>query len=245
MLFRSKLLRVLQFGEIRPVGGEHTHHVDVRVIACTHRDLPTLVKDGRFREDLYFRLNVLPLHVPPLRDHKEDIPALATHFLAEALKRAPQSPVRSIHPAALRALTDEPWPGNVRQLASTVERAVVFGVHETIGPEDLALDPRGEPPQGADALTHAWPFPSDAPWTLQHLNRVYTDWVLAKTGGNKERAAEILGIDLSTLYRWQRSSLTNLRRRADEPTRAADEGAPGRGESAEPSDRSGPKVAVQ
>jgi two-component system response regulator HydG len=195
-----KLLRVLQSGDVRPVGGDRSHHVDVRVIAATHRNLPALVKEGRFREDLYFRLDVLPVFVPSLRDHREDIPALAEYFLAEACRRAPTSPVRSIGPEALRLLAEAAWPGNVRELASSIERAVVFGVDEMIDTHQLSVV-QGPPP------SQAWPFPSHAPWTLRHLNRVYSDWVLAETGGNKERAAEILGIDLSTLYRWQRARL--------------------------------------
>jgi two-component system response regulator HydG len=195
---QAKLLRVLQFGDIRPVGSDRTHHVDVRVIAATHRDLPTLVKEGRFRQDLYYRLNVLPVWVPPLRDRTEDIPALAAHFLAEACKRAPGSPVRSIGRDALRVLSGSSWPGNVRELASVIERAVVFGVDEMIDVQQISAVPGDVPAQG-------WPFPSDAPWTLRQLSRAYAEWVLAQTGGDKERAVAILGIDLSTLYRWLRS----------------------------------------
>jgi two-component system response regulator HydG len=203
---QAKLLRVLQFGDVRPVGGDRVHHVDVRVIASTHQDLPALIREGRFREDLYFRLNVLSVHVPPLRDHREDIPALAAHFLAEACHRAPESPVRSIGRDALRVLSQSAWPGNVRELASSIERAVVFGVDEMIDchqlePTDAAPLPSSSPPTSGSG----WPFPADAPWTLRRLNRAYTDWVLAGTAGNKEQAAEILGIDLSTLYRWQRA----------------------------------------
>jgi two-component system response regulator HydG len=193
-----KLLRVLQSGDVRPVGSDRTHHVDVRVIAATHRDLPQLVKDGRFREDLFFRLDVLSVFVPPLRDHREDIPALAAYFLGQACQRAPLSPVRSIGPDALRVLSDAPWPGNVRELASSIERAVVFGVDEMIDSDQLSVARSGPP-------APAWPFPRHAPWTLRRLSRTYAEWVLGEAGGNKERAAEILGIDLSTLYRWQRS----------------------------------------
>jgi two-component system response regulator HydG len=135
---QAKLLRVLQFGDVRPLGCDRTHHVDVRVIAATHRDLGALVKEGRFREDLYYRLDVLRVFVPPLRDRQEDIPALAAHFLAEACERAPRSPVRSIAPDALRTLTRSCWPGNVRELASSIERAVVFGVDETIDSSQLS-----------------------------------------------------------------------------------------------------------
>jgi two-component system response regulator HydG len=204
ILLQAKLLRVLQFGEVRPVGSERTHQVDVRVIAATHRDLPALVKEGKFREDLYFRLDVLPVAVPALRDHREDIPALVAYFLADACRRAPLSPVRSIGQDALRLLSEAAWPGNVRELASSVERAVVFGVDEMIDANQIVPNLRGQP-----ALTAGdpvgWPFSTDAPWTLQHLSRTYTDWVLVHTEGNKQRAAEILGIDLSTLYRWQRA----------------------------------------
>ncbi len=197
---QAKLLRVLQFGEIRPVGSERTQTVDVRVIAATHRDLTALVKAGRFREDLFFRLNVLPLVVPPLRDHREDIPALATYFLAQACQRAPLSPVRSIGADALEALAKMAWPGNVRELASVIERAVVFGVDEMIDVNQIT------PQEPTTATGRAESWPTTSPWTLRELNREYTEWVLVHTGGNKERAAEILGIDLSTLYRWQASN---------------------------------------
>jgi two-component system response regulator HydG len=198
---QAKLLRVLQFGDVRPVGSDHAHHVDVRIIASTHRDLPALVKDGRFREDLYFRLAVLPVLVPPLRDRREDIPALAVHFLAEARRRAPRSPVRSIERGALETLSRRPWPGNVRELASCIERAVVFGLHEMI--DDLPLGPLAEAAEAPEPSP--WPTPPGGSWTLRQLSRAYADWVLADNSGNKERAAEILGVDLSTLYRWQRA----------------------------------------
>jgi two-component system response regulator HydG len=195
---QAKLLRVLQSGDVRPVGSERTHHVDVRVIAVTHRSLPTLVKEGRFREDLYFRLDVLPVFVPPLRERKEDIPLLVAHFLAEACQRAPLSPVRSISPEVLEKLCEAPWPGNVRELASAVERAVVFGVDEMTNPNHPAPVPTAAP------LNALLP-PGDPPWTLRRLSRTYAERVLADVGGDKHRAAEILGIDLSTLYRWQRA----------------------------------------
>jgi two-component system response regulator HydG len=193
---QAKLLRVLQFGDVRPVGSDRVHRVDVRVIASTHRDLPTLVREGRFREDLYFRLHVLPIRVPSLRERREDIPALAAHFLSSALRRTPESPVRTLGSGALRALCAREWPGNVRELASAIERAVVFGVDETITVNQVrdAL--------GAETGL-AWPFGSGTPWTLQRMSRVYAEWVLEQTGGQKQRAAEILGIDQSTLYRWR------------------------------------------
>ncbi len=199
---QSKLLRVIQFGEVRPVGGNRPHQVDVRVIASTHRDLPALIREERFREDLYFRLNVLPVFVPPLRQRREDIPALAAHLLGEACQRAPNSPVRSIGPEALHSLEGAPWPGNVRELASVIERAVVFGADEQLDIKSLSSVFEAEMPR----QDVPWSFGSEGPLTLRNLSRAYTDWVLVQTGGNKERAAEILGIDLSTLYRWQRAA---------------------------------------
>jgi two-component system response regulator HydG len=198
---QSKLLRVLQFGDVRAVGSDRTHRVDVRVIASTHRDLESLIREGRFREDLYFRLNVLPVFVPPLRDRPEDIAALAEHFLQEARQRTPNSPVRSIDDEGLRVLMAARWPGNVRELAAAIERAVVFGADRRLNPQllpgglQIGTSPVARPP---------FSFESAPPRTLRQMNRAYTDWVLALTGGNKERAAAILGVDLSTVYRWDR-----------------------------------------
>jgi two-component system response regulator HydG len=196
---QAKLLRVLQFGDVRPVGSDKVHHVDVRVIASTHRDLPALVKEGRFRQDLYFRLDVLSVPVPALRDRREDIPLLAAHFLAQACMRAPASPVRSIGRDALRALSERAWPGNVRELASSIERAVVFGVDDMIDLHQLSPSPLAEP-------GWEWPFPSESPWTLERLSHAYAAWVLEQNGGDKQRTAAVLGVDLSTLYRWQRKA---------------------------------------
>jgi two-component system response regulator HydG len=212
LALQVKLLRVLQFGDVRAVGSDRSHHVDVRVIAATHRDLAALVRDERFRADLYYRLNVLPVFVPPLRDRREDIPALASHFLAEACRRAPLSPVRSIGVDALRALTEASWPGNVRELANCIERAVVFGVDEMVDVGLLSLVDSdslvgGTVPAPRDvAANHAWPFPSDdVPWSLRRLNLAYVEWALSKTAGDKKRAAKMIGIDVSTLHRWRRA----------------------------------------
>ena len=194
---QAKLLRVLQFGEVRPVGSERAHKVDVRVITATHQDLTELVKLGRFREDLFYRLDVLRVRIPALRERREDIPALAEHFLAEVCARTPLSPVHSLGADTLRTLSQAPWPGNVRELASVIERAVVFGVGETIDALEIT-------PSAAMATTQKWMVQGGTPWTLRRMGRAYTDWVLTQTGGNKERAANVLGIDLSTLYRWQR-----------------------------------------
>jgi two-component system response regulator HydG len=191
------MLRVLQSGEVRPVGSDRAHRVDVRIIAATHRDLPRMVREGQFREDLYFRLHVLPIAVPALRERREDIPALVAHHLALAKARSPASPVREVAPEALALLTAAPWPGNIRELASVVERFVVFGRDEVVEAHHLAfLHERAEPSPGA---------PAEDARTLRRMVQAHTDRVLAETGGNKQRAAEILGVDLSTLYRWERA----------------------------------------
>lgn len=196
---QAKLLRVLQFGEVRPVGSDRSHRVDVRIIAATHRDIPALVRADRFREDLYYRLNVLPIVVPSLREHPEDIPALAHHFFAAACKRASLTRVRTMSDEMLRELSDAAWPGNVRELASAIERAVVFADEEVLRPQHLL------PVSSVTTTALSWPALDRAPWTLKRLDNAYTEWVLGQTGGDKVRAAEILGIDLSTLYRWRRA----------------------------------------
>jgi two-component system response regulator HydG len=198
IMLQPKLLRVLQFGEIRPVGSDRVGHVDVRVIAATHRDLNLLVQEGRFREDLRYRLNVIPLVVPPLRDRREDILPLAERFLQEARDRNESSPVNAFSDEAMSLLTQAAWPGNVRELENAIERLVVLGREAVITPKDLTF--LEEKPPG-----EAWPAIEGLPWTLKQMNQRYLDWVLVRTDGDKARAAGILNIDLSTLYRWERA----------------------------------------
>ena len=198
LALQPKLLRVLQFGETRPVGSDRIGHVDVRIIAATHRDLSLLVKEGRFREDLRYRLNVIPLVVPPLRDRREDILPLVTQFLQEARARTVASPVDSIDDEAMNLLMQAAWPGNVRELENTIERLVVLGREATVTTKDLSFLEAHDPGQ-------TWPGLEQAPWTLKQMNHRYLDWVLARTDGDKARAAGILNIDLSTLYRWERA----------------------------------------
>ncbi len=195
---QPKLLRVLQFGEIRPVGGDRIGHVDVRVIAATHRNLRVLVNEGRFREDLRYRLNVIPLVVPPLRDRREDILPLVQQFLQDARDRTVASPVESINDEAMNVLTQGAWPGNVRELENAIERVVVLGREATVVPRDFAFLNTNPPAQ-------TWPSVGDSPVTLKEMNQRYLDRVLARTGGDKVRAASILDINLSTLYRWERA----------------------------------------
>jgi len=198
MALQPKLLRVLQFGETRPVGSDRIGHVDVRVIAATHRDLSLLVKENRFREDLRHRLNVIPLVVPPLRDRREDILPLIQQFLQEARERTITSPVDSINDEAMSVLMRAAWPGNVRELENAIERLVVLGSTSVVTRPDLKFledKPPGE----------SWPTTEGSLWTLKQMNNSYLDWVLARTDGDKARAAGILNIDLSTLYRWERA----------------------------------------
>jgi two-component system response regulator HydG len=195
---QPKLLRVLQFGETRPVGSDRIGHVDVRIIAATHRDLSLLVQEGRFREDLRYRLNVIPLVVPPLRDRPEDILPLVTQFLQEARARTRSSPVDSINDEAMELLMRAAWPGNVRELENTIERVVVLGRRAVVTAQELAFLEHAEP-------GNAWPGVDSAPVSLKQMNQRYLDWVLARTDGDKARAAGILKIDLSTLYRWERA----------------------------------------
>ena len=157
---QAKLLRVIQFGEVRPVGSDRTQRVDVRILASTHRDLPAFVREGRIREDLYFRLNVLPVLVPPLRERREDIPALAAHLFAEACRRAPGAPARAMDPGVLRALSQAEWPGNVRELANVIERAVVFGRVDALAP---AAPPPAREAGAPLAPPGPWPLPGETP----------------------------------------------------------------------------------
>lgn len=198
ILLQPKLLRVLQFGESRPVGSDRVGHVDVRVIAATHRDLNALVAQGRFREDLRYRLNVIPLVVPPLRHRREDIRPLVAQFLAEARSRTVESPVRSISDEAMNVLIEAAWPGNVRELENAIERLVVLGRQASVTVRDLGFlqpHPSGEGWEGFEGSSR----------TLKQMNRRYLEWVLARTEGDKVRAAKILDVNLSTLYRWERA----------------------------------------
>jgi DNA-binding NtrC family response regulator len=193
---QAQLLRVLQEGEIRRVGGSEPVPVDVRIVAATNRDLDTEVKEGRFREDLYFRINVVTVRLPPLRERPGDIGLLVEHFLAKYASRERRSEA-GIAPAAATALARYGWPGNVRELENTIERALALSKDGFILPSDL--------PKELASLTESQATPpagliDDRP-TLAELERRYIELVLRETGGNKKRAAEILGIDRRTLYR--------------------------------------------
>jgi DNA-binding NtrC family response regulator len=189
-----KLLRVLQSGELRRVGAVQPRHVTVRLIAATHRDLTGAVDDGTFREDLFYRINVLHLSVPPLRERPTDIPLLAETFLQEIAVREKQPPLQ-FSPAALAHLIAYTWPGNVRQLRNVVERTAVLAENPVIEVEDLPPEICSEGPLSS-ALGRV-----GTGVTLAELEREHIIGVLMSVGGNRSRAAKILGLPRRTLYR--------------------------------------------
>ncbi len=195
LAMQAKLLRVVQLGEVRPVGSDESQTVDVRLIAATHQDLEARIRAGSFRADLFYRLNVVPVVVPPLRERRDDVSLLATEFFARARARNPHSPATRMTPAVLIRLTQEPWPGNVRELENLIERLVVVATRPTIEVDDLAAQ-LVSPPRGAGFEDEGGRLR-----TLRELEDAYVAWVLARCDGNKTRAAEILGLDVSTLHR--------------------------------------------
>jgi two-component system response regulator HydG len=191
---QAKLLRVLQDREVRPVGANRAERVDVRVVAASNRDLEAWMREGRFREDLYYRLNVVGVRLPALRERPEDVLPLCEHFLARAEERT-GTPAKRISAAASKMLLSYPWPGNVRELENVVERAVALSDDTEIVPEDLppALrDRRAVEPLAAAVARRL---------TLEEVEREYILQVLQDEGGNKTRAAARLGLDRKTLYR--------------------------------------------
>src|SRR5918911_2261807 len=189
-----KLLRVLQHREVIRVGATEPEPIDTRLIAATNRDLEEEIKRGTFRSDLFYRLNVIALHLPPLRQRREDIPLLAEYFLQRAAQMRGES-AKVLAPDALEVLQEYGWPGNVRELENALERAVILTTGDTIGVPALPqrITERKAEPLVADRSP---PNP-----TLEAIERAYILWVLQSEGGNKTRAAEALGIDPSTLYR--------------------------------------------
>jgi len=189
---QAKVLRVLQERTLERVGGTSSVEVDVRVVAATHRDLQRLVREGRFREDLYYRLKVVEIELPPLRDRSEDIPALADRFLATLAERLGRAP-RELSPEALARLVRHAWPGNVRELQNVLEQAAVLATGETLGPDDLQLD--GAPaPGGGDAALDALPFADAKRRAVEGFERSYLLRALRAHGGNVSRTAQAVGM---------------------------------------------------
>jgi len=189
---QAKFLRVLQERVFRRVGGTRDIRVDLRVITASNRPLETRVKEGQFREDLFYRLNVIPIHIPPLRERREDTMPLARHFLTESNVRSHKS-IKGFTPETERLLLNYPWPGNVRELRNLIERLVILGNSESIEPQHLPLQfaaqvvelPRQEGPQELR--------------TLAEVERAYINQVMQRVEANKSRAAKILGISRQTL----------------------------------------------
>jgi two-component system response regulator HydG len=190
---QGKLLRVLQEGEFERVGGNHPISVDVRLVAATNRDLDALVAEGLFRSDLYYRLNVISLELPPLRERTGDVPRLAQHFLRR-YTAVNDKDVRNISSDALEALRAWPWPGNVRELENVIERAVVLCRDHEIGVKDLP-DTIVES-EGASRVMH---IAVGTP--LEEIERLAIAETMKLTGGDKRRAARLLGIAVRTIYR--------------------------------------------
>jgi two-component system response regulator HydG len=183
------------------VGGEKTLAVDVRLISATNRDLKEEVGQGKFREDLFYRLHVVPIELPPLRARGGDIARLAAHLAAKICRRMNRPP-RDFEPAALDRLAGYPWPGNVRELENVIERALVLGKGERIAVEDFPPLARSEDKGQDRAAAPELPASGgiDLNATLENLERQYIAQALERTGGNKSRTARLLGLKTSALY---------------------------------------------
>jgi DNA-binding NtrC family response regulator len=185
---QAKLLRVLESGEIERVGSSRPRRVNVRVLSATNTDLPAGCASGQFREDLLFRLNTVEIHIPALRERREDIPALAAHFLSRYASRY-RRPVQGFDAAAIQALKQYSWPGNVRELEHTIERAVLMCRTELIQPADLSLTSSRSQPQNLEELS------------LEAVEAVLVRKALQRFQGNVSQAAEALGLSRGALYR--------------------------------------------
>ena len=191
----AKLLRVIEDKEVRPLGTNQVEKVDARLVSACNRDPELLVQEGRFRQDLYYRLNVIRIDLPPLRDRAEDIPILIEHFMRKFSGQIHRK-LDGIEPEALQALMNYHWPGNVRELEHTIERVVLLGRESRIGLQDF-------PPSLVVRNTNVLPL-ADAvakSYTLRDLEKEYIMRVMETAGGNKTEAAKILGVDRTTLYR--------------------------------------------
>ncbi len=207
---QAKVLRALQEQIVEPVGGSGSVKVDVRILAATNKDLQAEIRAGRFRDDLYFRLNVIPIFVPPLREREADIPLLAEHFVAELAREYGKRPKR-LDPGAAAGLRSYPWPGNVRELRNVIERLIIMVPGDTITLSDLAF---------LEGMSLAVPHEDTAPQESLHdarerFEREYILRALAAQQGNISRTAEVLGVERSNLYRKMRAFGIAPTRRAE------------------------------
>jgi len=189
-----RLLRAIEHGEIKRVGDNKTINVDVRIISATNKNLKELIKEGKFREDLYFRLNVIPVYIPPLRDKKEDIPILVNHFI-QKYARENNTDIKTISPSALSLFLDYNWEGNVRELENIVERTMVLCNKDNIETDDLALSF----PQGVPRIQNAVEDKTDM--TLEEMEKWLILSTLERYDGNQKLTAQKLGISTTTLWR--------------------------------------------
>ncbi|OGP69953.1 MAG: sigma-54-dependent Fis family transcriptional regulator [Deltaproteobacteria bacterium RBG_13_58_19] len=187
---QAKLLRVIQEREFMPVGSQKRLKLDIRIIASSNRDLKEAIEAGTFREDLYYRLSVLPIHLPPLRERTQDIPLLAAHFLRKYSQKV-NRPIREVSPQALKMLAAYSWPGNVRELEHTIERILILEDGEIIQPEHL--------PSFISQRQGEFQVFSDGGYSLEELEKRYIQFVLRNTKGSRQDAARILGINRKTL----------------------------------------------
>jgi DNA-binding NtrC family response regulator len=191
---QAKLLRVIEEREVRPLGDTNCYPVDVRIISTTNRNIQSMIQQSKFREDLYYRLKVIDIELPSLRDRKEDMPLLVQHFISK-FSREQKKEILEISDEALRILLNYSWPGNVRELENVIQRALTLCQHDVILPEDL---PQHMVHEGkGDLLEEAL----REKYTVDQLEKEYIKKVLIEAGGNKSKAAEILGLDRKTLYR--------------------------------------------
>ncbi len=191
---QAKLLRVIEERKVRPLGDTRSYPIDVRIIATMNRDIGKLIQEGRFREDLYYRLKVIDIELPPLRDRKEDIPLIIQHFIVR-FNRELKKNISGISEDALRVLLNYRWPGNVRELENVIERAVTVAQDEVISSEDLPASMTQDNDENSigKALREKC--------TVDQLEKVYIKKVLIEAGGNKSKAAQILGLNRKTLYK--------------------------------------------
>src|SRR5512137_1868218 len=192
-----KLLRFLEDEQVRRVGDTRSEKVDVRVVAATARDLSRAVQEGQFREDLFYRLNVLHVRLPALRERPEDVPALVEHFLAKYRRLRPEAPLRGISPEALELLRSHRWPGNVRELEHAIERAVVLADGPVIEEQDLPVDVRAPPERGTPAPRSGGDL--SVKRAFRALEEQLIREALERTGGNRTRAAELLDLSYRAL----------------------------------------------
>lgn len=195
---QPQLLRFLETGEIRPIGQNRSIRVDCRVIAATNRDLLSLIREGTFREDLYYRLNVLPLELPPLRDRREDVPLLVQHFVERYARRLGR-PVGEVSKKAMLVLTSYEWPGNVRELENVIERAVMLARGTELRPENLFM-PGGARESGNGRVSAPGQGVGDS-ISIAELEKIHILAVLKECAGNQKKATTVLGISKSTLWR--------------------------------------------